>query len=133
MPWSVPPLEELPPRLRAPVLAKKAELRALEKIAEGKKKPFLRRLGAEDAPRCEAPETGSESKLGILRLAKYEPISEDEERWSAHKDSRLELPGLADAPQTMSGYKPHRMTAKKIVATIARPNSAKMFFIIKFL
>ena len=29
-------------------------------------------------------------------------VSEDESRWSAHKDSRLELPGLAETPQTMS-------------------------------
>src|ERR1035438_6767029 len=32
----------------------------------------------------------------------------------------------------MSGYTPHKMMAKKIVATIERPNSAKRFFIIQF-
>src|SRR5271170_830598 len=33
------------------------------------------------------------------------------------------------APKTTSGYTPPKMMAKKIVATIERPNSAKRFFI----
>src|SRR5208282_2392305 len=37
-----------------------------------------------------------------------------------------------DTPNTTSGYKPHKMTAKKIVATMERPNSVKMFFIVLF-
>lgn len=52
----------LPAKLREPYEAKKTELLALKKVADGRKKPPLRRLGM-DAPPCEPPKRAPNLRL----------------------------------------------------------------------
>lgn len=68
----------LPRALRRPYRAKREELLALKRIADGRKKPPLRRLGVEGSAHCDPP-TEDPLAAGILTLAGYGEIYEDEE------------------------------------------------------
>lgn len=70
--------KEVPKPLRERFLAKKQEITALDKIAQGNKKPPLRRIGAAEKPLCEI-EDSSEMKIGLLKSMGYFEIDEFEE------------------------------------------------------
>lgn len=72
--------ETLPRRLRDPVKAKKAELRALLKISQAKKKPPIRRAGQEPLEDCEFIE-GTRELVRVQQKMGFEIIPEDEEIW----------------------------------------------------
>lgn len=79
---AIPPFMEidpktLPPDLRGKVEVKQAEFSALQKVATGKRKSFLRRIGNDEAARCE-DEEGTEAKLKALKMAGFEVIDESE-------------------------------------------------------
>ena len=68
----------LPERLRAPTRAKKEELRALRRLAQGKSKPPLRRLGLEPGESKCPPLAGDERLVAWLRKLGFDPVTEDE-------------------------------------------------------
>ncbi|MFH1725151.1 MAG: hypothetical protein ABII00_11105 [Elusimicrobiota bacterium] len=76
--------EALPRRLRDRYRAKRTELLALRKIAEGKKKPPLRRLGVEDEPVC-SEKVESQRYVDTLLSMGFLPITEDEENFLIQK------------------------------------------------
>ncbi|HVE11822.1 MAG TPA: hypothetical protein VNI01_00390 [Elusimicrobiota bacterium] len=81
-PETVPPFLEidpasLPERLRDRYSGKRVELETLAKLSEGKKKPFIRRLGNDAEARCDYEEDDGR-KLGIYRSVGFEEIYEDE-------------------------------------------------------
>lgn len=68
----------LPSKLRDPYQAKRIELLALRKIAEGKRKPLVRRIAFEDKPAvCEA-EKGTPLLLKSLKRMGFMQLTEDE-------------------------------------------------------
>ncbi|MDD5628217.1 MAG: hypothetical protein PHU21_04070 [Elusimicrobia bacterium] len=67
----------LPAALRQRYLAKRLELYALRHIAEGKKKGIVR-MPEED---CSTIKEAEGMEIKVLRMARYEEISEDEESW----------------------------------------------------
>jgi hypothetical protein len=71
--------ESLPEKLRERFLAKRSELLALKRIAEGKKKPPLRRLGVDKPAECRY-EKGGEAFCQYLLGFGFEEITEDEEK-----------------------------------------------------
>lgn len=81
-PETIPPFleldpAELPKDLRGGWWAKKEELEALAKIAAGRKKAPLRRIGNDEEPLCEIEEANAR-KLGILGMAGFVPVEEHE-------------------------------------------------------
>lgn len=67
----------LPKKLRAPYKAKRAELNALRKIAQNKKKPPIRRAGKEEKAKC-SPKEGDMQYVNALRKMSFEQIGEPE-------------------------------------------------------
>ena len=73
----------LPAKLQVPFSAKKAELTALKKISDGKKKPPLRRLGNDAQAKCTDP---LESKAAaILHSMHFEEVTEPEQDYLMHE------------------------------------------------
>jgi hypothetical protein len=73
-------LKSLPKKMRPQVRAKRAELSALKKIADGKKKPPLRRVGKDPNDDC-LPEEATPRMLSYIKRMGFQPIYEDEERY----------------------------------------------------
>ena len=69
--------ESLPKKLRAPFLAKKEELLALKRIADGNKKAPVRRLGQDDPVPCAKPDSDPKAAW-ILQKAGFGEIYDNE-------------------------------------------------------
>lgn len=96
-PEVIPPFMEvdaatLPGSLRPKYRAKVAELEALRTIAEGKKKPPIRRAGKEENHDCDIEE-GTLAYVNMLKETGFEPIATDEENFllSRTKCTQCEL------------------------------------------
>ncbi|HVE11821.1 MAG TPA: hypothetical protein VNI01_00385 [Elusimicrobiota bacterium] len=81
-PETIPPFMALDPSavpndLKAKVLAKREELLALQKIAGGKKKAPLRRIGNDAKAKC-SQEDATDAKIKIMRMAGFSLIEEHE-------------------------------------------------------
>jgi hypothetical protein len=72
---------ELPKKLRQPYEAKRLELYTLKQIIEGKKKGNVRMPEAD----CAIDKEAKGDSVGVMKMAGYEEISEDEERWVMDK------------------------------------------------
>jgi len=72
---------ELPQKLRQPFAAKRLELYTLKRIVEGRKKGRVRTPEAD----CSVAKEAQGGSVGLLKLAGYEEITEDEERWVMDK------------------------------------------------
>ncbi|MDE2291240.1 MAG: hypothetical protein KGL53_04085 [Elusimicrobia bacterium] len=77
-------LSKLDPKRRDAAGAKRDELDALRRIAEGKTKPPIRRAGKKPIVTC-GFETGSRRKLDMLESVGFTPITEDEENFLEKK------------------------------------------------
>lgn len=60
--------------------AKKEELLALKRLAEGKRKPPIRRLGLED-PKCGEPPQGTDQMVGMWKFAGFDEADEQDVDW----------------------------------------------------
>ena len=60
--------------------AKKEELLALRRLAEGKRKPPIRRLGLDD-PKCGEPPQGTEQMVGMWHFAGFSEADEQDVDW----------------------------------------------------
>ena len=67
----------LPPKLRMPCEAKQMEIKALQKVAEGKRKPPIRRYDMAE-PKCDEPVKGNPRLLQAWKMARYVEATEDE-------------------------------------------------------
>lgn len=72
--------KSLPKRLQARQRAKAAELNALRKISEGKRKAPIRLAGQEEVATCDF-EDGDPAYVETLRQSGFEEISQDEENF----------------------------------------------------
>jgi len=118
-PDAIPPYMELdektlPGRLRERFLAKKEELLALKKIAEGKKKPPLRRLGIppEEKPVCD-PRTG-EMHLKVLKQAGFAELASDEMRFIMDKTGCDECELMAEFSMEVVAVPPKKKEEKTL-------------------
>lgn len=118
-PEAVPPYMEvdektLPGKLREPYLAKKEELLALKKIAEGKKKPPLRRLGIpeDEKPACE-PRTG-EIHLKVLKQAGFAELASDEMRFIMERTGCSECELMAEFSMEVVDIPPKKKEEKTL-------------------
>jgi len=68
---------ELPPKLRKPFAAKRLELYTLKQIADGRKKGGVRMPEAD----CSIPKEAKSGSIGVLKMAGYEEISNEEEKF----------------------------------------------------
>ncbi|MBI3548765.1 MAG: hypothetical protein HY078_06995 [Elusimicrobia bacterium] len=68
----------LPKKLQMPFLARREELLTLKKIADGKNRPLLRRLGKDAARPDECMPSDDPKMARVLKLAGMDEISEDE-------------------------------------------------------
>ena len=73
--------ETLPKKLRNPFNAKKLELYTLRQLSESKKKGLLVRTGDD----CSIPKEAKSMLIGLLRMARYQEIFEDEEQFVIDK------------------------------------------------
>jgi hypothetical protein len=73
--------ETLPKKLQQPYLAKRLELYTLKQLVEGKKKGIVRMPDAD----CSIPKESKSDSAGVLKMAGYETITDDEERWVMDK------------------------------------------------
>lgn len=82
----------LPEKLRTPYEAKKEELLALQKIAEGKRKPLIRRYEMAE-PKCDKPAAGTPELLRAWTMAGFMEATEEEVMIASSetKCSRCEL------------------------------------------
>ncbi|MCX5797254.1 MAG: hypothetical protein NTY77_17320 [Elusimicrobia bacterium] len=69
--------EDLPKKLQDPFLAKRLELYTFKQISEGKKRGIVRMPEAS----CSVVQEAKTDKGGVLKMAGYEEITEDEEMW----------------------------------------------------
>jgi hypothetical protein len=67
----------LPPKLRRPFAAKRLELYTLKQIADGRKKGGVRMPEAD----CSIPKEAKGDSIGVLKMAGYEEISDEEEKF----------------------------------------------------
>jgi hypothetical protein len=82
-------VKTLPSKLRSKYQAKKLELIALKKNADGKKKGFFRRMGNDKQAQC-TPEEGDEQTVAMLPQMGFEPINEEEEKFLMQKTNCTE-------------------------------------------
>jgi len=79
--------EELPKKLREPFEAKRLELYTLKQIVDGKKKGGVR-MPEEN---CATIKEAKSDSVGILKMAGYAEITEEEESWAMDKTKCTEL------------------------------------------
>jgi len=103
----------LPSRLRTKYQAKKLELAALKKNADGKKKGFFRRMGNDKQALC-VPEEGDEQTVALLPQMGFEPITEDEEKFLMQKTNCSECELNEDFSLTMYIVPPKKKGDKGI-------------------
>jgi hypothetical protein len=100
--------------LRQGFMAKRVELYTLKQISEGKKKGTVR-MPAED---CSIPKGAKGPTVGILKMAGYVEITEDEERWLMDKTHCTERDLMCE------------FTLQVIAAKAAKRNQAQRFLLI---
>ena len=103
----------LPSKLRAKYLAKKLELIALKRNADGKRKGFFRRMGNDKQAQC-SYEEGDEETVGLLRQMGFEQISEDEERFLMQKTNCSECELTEEFTLTMYIVPPKKKGDKAV-------------------
>jgi len=69
--------DDLPQKLRQPFAAKRLELYTLKQLVEGRKKGGVRMPQAD----CSIAKEAKGDSVGVLKMAGYEEITDDEESW----------------------------------------------------